>query len=652
MKEYTKLLDLSPEEMADENNLAEYLSDEHLLSIGNKVVRGYEEDETSRADWVKKYNKGFELALQIHKEKTYPWAKASNIKFPLMTVAAMAFHARAYPALIPTGNIITAKVVGRDIQGLKARRAKRVEAYQNYQLREEMVGWEEDMDRFLLTLPITGTEFKKIYYDGEAEQNVSEHVFAKDLVVHYYAKSLEKAARKTHIIQMSSNDVMEKINAGLYLDIDLSSPTPREDVTTRISDKTQGLRPPSVDDDTPYTILEQHGFYDLDGDGYKEPYIFTVVRDTKQVVRIVARYNKKSIKKRKGKVYKISPEEYFEVFKFLPSPDGGFYGLGFMHLIGPINESVNTIINQLTDAGTLSNLQSGFVSKIFRNKGGTFKFEPGEWKPVNAVSGQDLKQGLFPLPVREPSGVLFNLLGFLVEAGQRVTSTTDIMVGESPGQNQKATTTLTVMENGMKVFTAIYKRIRASLGREFKKLYSLNYEYFDPEKYLNVVEDLYAPEEEMYLEQDFNYKDCNIIPAADPEADSKIIQRQKAEVLMNMIPLGLPRGIVIRRFMEAMDIEHIEEFNLDALNNPPPDPEIMLKAQEQETEKNIEAAKLSLAEREQRRKETETGIKARQASDKKNTNDKKVSADIMLATAELAQKALEGAKGNGKDHKS
>lgn len=648
MKEYKAIIDMSAEEMVGAANLAEYISEEELAKIGDRVVTGYDEDEDSRKEWKEKYKSGLELALQVYKEKTHPWPKASNVKFPLITVACLQFHARAYPALCPPNNLIIAKAVANDPSGIKTRRGKRVETHMNYQIREDMSSWEEDMDRLLITLPITGTEFKKVYYDGEEEKNVSEHVLAKDLVVHYYAKSLEKAQRKTHVLELYHNDIIQGINSGIYLDIDLGAPISRDDDLTKLSQDTQGMSAPQDDDDTPYCILEQHGFCDLDGDGYKEPYIFTVHRDSRKVLRIIARYNKKSIRRNNGKIYKIVPEEYFEVFKFIPSPDGGFYGIGFMHLIGPINEAVNTAINQLIDAGTLSTLQSGFLTKSFRGKAGSFKFEPGEWKPINVV-GQDLKQGIFPLPVREPSMVLFQLLGFLVEAGQRVTSTTDIMVGENPGQNQKATTTLTVMENGMKVFTAIYKRIRKSLDREFRKLYNLNYTYFNLDNYLNVVDELVQAEEMGYLEQDYNYEDCNIIPSADPEASSKMVERQKAEILINLIPLGLPRGVVLKRFMEAMDIPHIEEFGLDALNQPPPDPEMMLKMQEFQMDAQMGSAELQLKAREQQRKETETGLKARQIAVKKEIDDKKISADVMLAVAEMAQNSSEGDKDRNAD---
>ena len=644
MQEYKDITGLSPEEMAGKDNIAEYISDEELAAIGGKVVRGYEEDEDSRKEWKKKYKSGLELALQVYQEKTHPWPKAANVKFPLMTVACLQFHARAYPALCPSGGLVTAKTVSNDPDGSKTRRGVRIETHMNYQLKEEMENWEEDMDRLLITLPITGTEFKKIYYDGDKKQNTSEHVFAKDLVVHYYAKSLEKAQRITHILEYSQNEIMENINSGVFLDVELGKVgQARSDEMTQVASATQGMTPPVIDEDTPRMILEQHGYCDLDGDGYKEPYIFTVDRETKKVLRIVARYNKKGIKKKNGKVWKITPEHYFEVFKFIPSPDGGFYGLGFMHLIGPINEAVNTAINQLLDAGSLSNLQSGFLSKSFRSKGGTFKFEPGEWKPVNMV-GADLKQGIFPLPVREPSNVLFQLLGFLVEAGQRVTSTTDIMVGENPGQNQKATTTLTVMENGMKVFTAIYKRVRKALDREFKKLYNLNYTYFDRESYLNIIDSLVTPEEVPLIELDYNYEDCDIIPSADPEASSKAIERQKAEILVQLIPMGLPRGIVLKRLMEAMDIPHIEEFQLDQLNQPPPDPEMMLKFQEFQRDTELEGEKLELDKREQHRKEVETGIKGRQISNDFAIKDKKISSDTMLGVAELSQNVSEGEK--------
>lgn len=592
-------------------NIATLLSDDLLDTIGKNVVQGYEDDETSRHMWLEKYKEGMEMALQIFKDKTWPWPKASNVKFPLMSIACLQFHARAYPSLVPTAKVVAAKVLGDDHSGMKAQRAMRVETFMNYQVLDEMDSWDEDMDRLLITLPITGTEFKKTYFDSEYGCPVSEHVFAKDLVINYFTKDLDRAPRITHIIEMSRNEFEEKERAGLFLDVDEDlqpNDQTRDDPSTRLIRDREHLVEPSEDRNIPVLLLEQHTFYDLDGDGYAEPYIITVNKANSKVARIVARFQKDAIEQSKGMILKITPDQYFTKYTFVPAPDGGFYGLGFIHLVGGLNKAVNTIINQLIDAGTLSNLQSGFLSRSFRQRGGNMQFQPGEWKIANAT-GQDLASGIFPLPVREPSAVLFSLLGMLIEVGQRLTSTTDMMVGENPGQNQKATTTQAVMESGMKVFTAVYKRIHKALGKEFKKLYKLNSENFDKKLYAEILD---VPVETLDIENDFSTKDYKVCPAADPEASSHATRLAKAQALVQLIPMGLDRIIVLKRLLAALEIENIDEFKLDQAQQqgPPPDPKIMLQAQELQLTAQKQQHDMALADHEQQRKDKETQIKA------------------------------------------
>jgi len=442
--------DLKLDNIMSSQNVAESLTEDQLIYIGNQVSQGYDNDLASRKDWEKDLTNWTELALQISNDKTYPWPNAANIKYPLLATAAMQFAARAYPTLVPSnGKIVKCKVVGSDPQGEKAARAKRVSTHMSYQLIDEMSDWEEDMDKLLITLPIAGTCFKKTYWDPSKQRNCSKLVLPKTLIVNYWTRNIEDAERVTEIFYISKRKVTERVNQGVYLDVKLGDPQQEvNDPTTSVNKTFQ--RNTSDDDATPYLILEQHTYFDLDGDGYPEPYIVTVEEATKKVLRIVPRYDTKDIIiNDKEKVISIEAKQYYTKYGFIPNPDGGFYDIGFGRLLGPLNNSANTIINQLVDAGSLSNLQAGFVGKGLRIKMGETRFQPGEWKAVNAV-GDDLKKQIFPLPVREPSQVLFNLLDLLLKSGKELASVAEIFVGKMPGQNTPATTTMATIEQGMK----------------------------------------------------------------------------------------------------------------------------------------------------------------------------------------------------------
>ena len=375
---------LTLEDILASKNIATLLTDEDLQKIGDDVVNGYQTDLASREPWEKDLETWTKLALQIGEKKTYPWQGAANIKFPLLATAAMQFEARAYPTLVPSnGKIVKCKTVGADPTGEKQERAFRVSQHMSYQILDEMDDWEEDMDKLLLSLPIAGTCFKKTYWNATKQKNCSKLVLPKYLVVNYYARSLEDAERITEILQLSTRQVKERINSELYLDVDLGDPTESDAFKeNRVKDAWQ--KQASEDETTPYTILEQHCYLDLDGDGYSEPYIVTVDENTKKVLRLVPRFLEEDVQVDENeKVIFIDPVQYYTKYSFIPNPDGGFYDIGFGRLLGPINESANTIINQLVDAGSLSNLQAGFIGKGLRIKMGETKFTPGEWKAIS-----------------------------------------------------------------------------------------------------------------------------------------------------------------------------------------------------------------------------------------------------------------------------
>ena len=519
-------------------NIAKALKEEQLTEIGADVVAGYENDLATREHWDKCMDDWIKLAKQTVQPKSFPWSGASNVKYPLLSTAAMQFAARAYPSLVPSdGRIVKAKAIGKDLDGQKTKTAEAVSIYMSYQLMHEMKGWEEEMDKMLIMLPIIGTMFKKTYWDALTEKNCSRVILPKNLVVNYWTRSLEEAERITEIIEMSPRKVTERQQSGLWLDVDLGD-APLPETADNV---------PSQDETTPYVFLEQHTFLDLDDDGYPEPYVIIVHKDSKQVLRITTRFTEDSIVlTNEGKISHIKPKHCYTKFGFVPNPDGGFYDIGFGVLLGPINESVNTLINQLIDAGSLNNMQSGFIGKGLRLRMGETKFTLGEWKPVNST-GDDLRKQIVPLPTKEPSSVLFQLMNALITSGKELASVAEIFVGKMPGQNTPATTTMASIEQGMKVFTAVYKRIYRSLAEEFKKLYELNAEYLDPKTYVDVVDTEVGPE-------DFKAGQNNIFPGADPTAVSQTERLLKAQGLLELLPTGVLDPVkVIQRVLEAQE---------------------------------------------------------------------------------------------------
>lgn len=596
------------DKILDSVNLANDLDTELLIKIGNEAVSGYETDLDSRKPWERDLKIWTELALQVASEKTFPWPNAANIKYPLLATAAMQFAARAYPTLVPSnGKIVKCKTVGFDPTGEKAQRAHRISTHMSYQIMDEMEEWDEDMDKLLIALPISGTCFKKTYWDSAKQRNCSKLVLPKSLVVNYWSRSLEDAERVTEVFYLSRRKVKERQNLGVFCDCDLGDPqTPEAEAISSVNRTFQNSS--DYDQTTPYTFLEQHTYLDLDDDGYSEPYVVTVELFTKQVVRIVPRFSQEHVLfDEKQKVITIDPIHYYTKYGFIPNPDGGFYDIGFGRLLGPLNNSANTIINQLVDAGSLSNLQAGFIGKGLRIKMGESRFQPGEWKAVNAV-GDDLKKQIFPLPVREPSQVLFNLLDLLLKSGKELASVAEIFVGKMPGQNTPATTTMATIEQGMKVFTAVYKRIYRSLTSEFRKIYKLNRTYMNPEEYIEVLDTNVA-------QQDYQGPENDIIPGADPTAVSSQEKQAKVQAVMQLLQLGTINPMeATLMYLDAHEIPETQIQKLAMQPQPKADPKsealqakAQVDAQKAQNDMQISREKLKM---EQMSKEQELQHKA------------------------------------------
>lgn len=582
--------DESLRKIIDSTNLVSELSENQLMKLSDQCKSGFEADLVSRSEWDKQAKEWTKLALQVREQKQYPWTGAANVKYPLLSTAAMQFNARAYPSLIPSaGDIVKTVTIGTDPDGEKKKKADRIGKYMSYQILHQMDGWEEDMDKLLMVLPIVGLCFKKTYFNSITKKNVSELILPSNLVVDYWTKTLEESERVSEIILMSQRVLKSRQMAGIFADVDLGEPTIPE---------TESWNGAFRQDETlPWQLVEQHCYFDKDDDGYPEPYIVTFERTSGKILRVVARFDEEGVSlNEEGKLAEIRPIQYYTKYGFIPNPDGSFYDLGFGVLLGPINESVNTLINQLIDSGHLYNLQAGFLGKGLKLKMGEHVFKPGEWKTVNSTA-DDLKKQILPLPVKEPSMVLFQLMGTLITSGKELASVAEIFVGKMPGQNTPATTTMATIEQGMKVFTAVYKRIYRSLGIEFQKLFDLNYTYADPSTYQAVVDDYIDPE-------DFSGDDFDVIPGADPNAMSQTEKLMKAQGLMELLPTGVLDPIkVISRVLEAQEQPNWQDLFTQEVQQtgqiqPQPDP----KLQEMQMKGQIEQQKVAMQSQAQQQK--------------------------------------------------
>lgn len=581
----------------ESQNIVDELDDSLLGEIGQKVVREYDIDENSRSDWMEKSKKAMNLAMQVAEVKQYPWPAASNVIYPLMTSAAIQFAARAYPAIVAGRNVVRGVVWGDDSgvpavdpqtgkpplvnpqtgqpmwivePGAKRVRAAKIGEHMSWQLLDEQTEWEEETDRLLHILPIAGCAFRKTFFDSSKGRNSSILVTAQKVVINYFAKSLETAPRITEEIMMYPLEVVEFERAKVFKEI------------TYTAEPNDGN-----DDDAPREFLEQHRWLDLDEDGYPEPYIVTVHKATSQVVRIVARYDHDGVRfdPKTGDVVKIDPIQYYTKYDFLPNPEGGVYGVGFGQLLRPVNEAVNTTLNMMIDAGHLQVVGGGFIGKQLSMHTGNVRFSPGEYKAVN-TTGATIKENIVPLETPGPNAVLFQLLGMLIEAGKEISAVKDVLTGDQKNSNVPATTTLALIEQGLKTFTAIYQRIHRSLKKELAKLYRLNAIYLAAEgtgyrvnnEWRTITKDDYA-------------KGNGVEPVSDPTMVSDMQKLGRAQFLMTFANDPMFDGMAIRkRVLDAASIEKPEEL----LHQPPPNPELLAQAAKLEVQQErmkAEAAK-------------------------------------------------------------
>ena len=533
-------------------NLVPHLDPSDVARIGSEALREYEIDKASCADFHAAYDRWMDAAMQVKKAKTFPWPNASNVAFPLLTQAAIQFQARAYPAIVDGGAVVKGRVLGPDQDGTKRERADRIAAHMTWQFLNDVPGWEEDTDKLLLVLPIVGCMFRKTWHDPLRQQNNSETISAKDLVVNYRTPSFDKAPRFTHVQRYYPHEIEAFIRSETWAKV----PYDGED----------GSDPHSL-----VEIYEQHRLIDMDDDGLPEPYVVTLTKDG-AVARIAACFDLDGIymaspafngqKKLRelvqggipedARVVRIERREYFTKYGFIPAPDGSFYDIGFGGLCDNLGAAIDTIINQLIDAGTLSNMQGGFLAGGTKIKGGNMRFSPGEWKRVEGVTSGPLRDNILPLQLPGPSSVLFELLGLLIESVKGITSVSDILSGNQESQTAP-TTALALIEQGQKVFTAIYQRIHRAFGADIKIMAGLNRDYLDEEQYF-ALNDVAATVGRADYEDD----DLDVVPVSDPRAINDRVKMAKAQILMSHNGDPLVNQVEIRkREFEAAGIDNI-----------------------------------------------------------------------------------------------
>lgn len=554
------------------DNLAAEISEAQLGDISSQVMADYEIDKDSMEDWFRRMERGLKLAQLVKEDKTYPFKGAANIKYPLITSAALQFNARAYPAIVSPDKTVKARVWGADPGGQKAARADRVSEHMTWQLSAQIPEWEEETDKLLVQLPIVGEMFRKWWYDPVEGRPRCRLIEPGKLIINDKVKNLDEAPRATEEICLYPSEIETRIRSGVFVQFEFESA--------------------DEDEQAPQDFIEQHTRLDLDEDGYPEPYIVTVHKDSLTVVRIVADFLPDDVayemveqivevpvlgqdafgqpveyltpqpQQVPAGILSIKRGSYFVDFKFLPGLDGGFHGTGLGLLLGDISESINSIINMLLDAGHYASLGGGFIGSDFRMKGGAQRFQPGEWKKA-ATQGGDIKNAIVPLTFPGPDATLFQMLGMLIDAGRELSSVKDVMTGEQPRQNQTATTTLALIEQGMMVFTAAYKRIFRSSKKEYGLLARINSATVSPEEY-NRFQDAPQPVDP---KTDYDLSDMDIQPIADPNGVTKMQQAAKAQFVMQLAEQGLvDRGEALNRIAQAMDIPDVEALM------PKPDP--------------------------------------------------------------------------------
>lgn len=614
------------ERWSESVNLTFEFDDDELTKIGADVIRDYEIDEASRSEWKAMHEDAFKLALQVtSNKKAYPFPGAANVSVPVLIVAALQFNARAYPAIVDGPTIVKSKVNGNDEglpvigmdgqpvmqmdedgqpepmwqikPGAKRERGERISRHMSYQLLEEMPGWEESVDKELIQVPIVGCVFRKTYREAVKRRNESKLIPAIDLVVNdETTEDLDDCPCITEVCRYYRHQIETKFRKKEWRDIEIE-----------------------WDENEPHkkeVFLEQHCHMDLDGDGYTEPYIITVHKETQKPVRIVTCFEPEDIDADdSGNIIAITKTQYYTKIAFLPHPKGRFYDLGFGLLLRYLNKSINTTLNMLLDAGKLANMRGGFIGRGPDIRAEQTRIGAGEWKFVNTPGGA-LRDSIVPLDYKEPSPVLFQLMQFLIEFANKITSVQDVLTGDV-NPNIKPTTIIAQVEQATKQLRTIFKRILRGHKAEFQKLRRLNKMHMSDKEYFTLHDD-----PEAVAREDYEDEDLDISPAADPRMVFDMQRMAQAEAIFGwgqQSPFA-DQEATNRQFVLAIG----------------GDPETLMQEPQGNPALELQMAELELKGRAQQVKELETALKR----EKQEAEILKIFADAELSASKAEAESV------------
>ena len=528
-------------------NFADILEESELEAMAADLVDSFMADRQTRKDWAQSYIRGLDLLGMKIEDRTIPWQGASGVFHPMLAEAVVRFQAQAMGELLPAAGPVNTKIIGKMTRE-KHEQSVRVKSELNYLITEEMVEYREELDQMMFQLPLTGSAFKKIYYEPTHERPVAAYIPAEDFVVSYGASSLEACPRYTHVMKKEANEILKLQVSGFYRDVDLPAPSPERSDIQEKYDELEGTSAALTDDDR-HTLLEMHVDIDMpepygDPDGIARPHVVTIDLTSRTILSIRRNWYEDDPKMRK--------RMHFTHYRYLPGM--GFYGTGLIHLIGGLAKSATSILRQLIDAGTLSNLPAGLKARGMRIKGDNGPLTPGEFRDVD-IPGGSIRDNIFPLPFKEPSTVLYQLLGNVVDEGRRIGSVADIQVGDMSAQAPVGTT-LALMERSMKVMSGVQARLHAAMHKELRILANVVHDFMDGEYRYEVAG-------EFDRRDDFDTKTIDVIPVSDPNAATmaqRIVQYQAALQLAQQAPQLYDMGKLHRQMLEVMGIQDAQDI--------------------------------------------------------------------------------------------
>jgi hypothetical protein len=541
---------------ADRSNLAEFLTDDQLATIASDLFPLFESDNSSRDDWMQTYTKGLDYLGFSMEDRTQPFKGASGVFHPILAESVVRFQSNAIIEIFPAMGPALTKIVG-DESPDKVHQAQRVKEELNYQLTDNMSEYRSETEQLLFRLPLSGSVFRKVYYDRIKKRPCAMMVPPEDFVINYGASELDGAERYTHIIRKSPNEVKKMMRAGMYRQIKLPAPVTEYSDAKEKEDQLMGTDRPSMEKDQRHMLLEMYVHYNLpepfdDKDGIADPYIITIDKGSQKVLSIYRNWDPQDNQDRNA-------ECYFVHYQYMPGL--GFYGVGLIHLLGSIAKASTSILRQLIDAGTLANLPGGLKTRGLRTPGEDSPIQPGEWRDIDVPAGA-IRDNLFPLPYHEPSAALIQLLQMIIDEGRQIGSIADLQVGNM-SENAPVGTTMALMERSLKVMSAVHARLHASLRKELK-IISFVIANFMPKNYA------WDDSGQFDRSKDFDGR-VDILPVSDPNAATqaqKIVQLQAVQQLAQMNPELYNMKELHRKALQAIGIKDDEKIL--PVDQPPP----------------------------------------------------------------------------------